>query len=156
MTARYTRGTPPWEKIPPMPKRTSWHTIHCNHTIFVLVREKNFAKSSCRFDGSLHANVHDHVIGTVGVFLARTVAASVRQRIAFGERAGEKVVSRIDRAHAGGIIIRRAYSRPKKTRPADTEGSATLGRDVFWDGEAGKLRRAQTHEQPCIGTLTCR
>ncbi len=30
--------------------------------------------------------------------LARTMAASVRQRIAFGERAGQKVVSRIDLA----------------------------------------------------------
>ena len=40
--------------------------------------------------------------------LARTMAASVQQRIAFGERAGQKVVSRIDlAAHWLGLWLRR-------------------------------------------------
>ncbi len=40
--------------------------------------------------------------------LARTMAASVQQRIAFGERAGQKVVSRIDlAAHRLGLWLRR-------------------------------------------------
>ena len=47
--------------------------------------------------------------------LARTMAASVQQRIAFGERAGQKVVSRIDlAAHWLGLWLRRGEPHPDR------------------------------------------